>query len=121
MHRIDDAVNLDARRVLGLRGFVAIDVAGAVELDALEAERLDEVELVLDRRAGHLDHAVLDGLLQAVLLLLGGQAAAAERARGQCRARPSWIAETSATGATRRGHRLMAPDGNAFLADGISV
>ena len=53
----------------GSHGLVAIDVAGAVELDALEPERLDQVELVLDRRAGDFDHAEFDRLFQARFFL----------------------------------------------------
>ena len=56
----------------------------------LEAERLDQLELVLDRRARHLDHAVLDGLLQSRVCsaAAGTQARSgrgAEAARGQRR------------------------------------
>ena len=82
MHRIDDAVNLDAGLLLSRGGLLAIDVAGAVELDALESQRLDQLEFLFDRRAGHFDHAVLHGFLQARPLGLGsGQQRARQRQR----------------------------------------
>ncbi len=63
MNRVDDAVNLDAGRLLRFVRFLEVEPGGAIDLDALEAELLDQLELILDGLT-LADHAVLDGKVQ---------------------------------------------------------
>src|SRR6185369_1603134 len=58
MDGIDDAVNLNARRVLSFLRFVAIEIAGAVDFHPLKSERFDQLEFLL-HRAFDADHPEL--------------------------------------------------------------
>ena len=79
--RVDDAVNLDAGRLLCLVRFLEIEAGGAIDLDALEADLLDQLELVLDGLT-RTDHAVLDGEVQFGLGGLLGKQVAGEEGGG---------------------------------------
>src|SRR5439155_5028740 len=79
--RVDDAVDGDAGGVAGADRFLLVDAGGAVDFDAQEAEPLDQLELLLDRRLDA-DHAVLDSLLQLGLRLGGSPGGQRDRPGG---------------------------------------
>src|SRR5664279_1346851 len=68
MDRIDDAVDREAGLIACSQNFVPIEIARAVEIDAVEADVLEHLELVFDRSVA-LDHAPFDSLF--VLLVRG--------------------------------------------------
>jgi hypothetical protein len=75
--RIDQAGDLQAGLLLRLQHVVELEVVGRVQLDAIEAQALQQREL-LQQVLTRLHHVVFDGLLEAVgrlvgLLLVGGQ------------------------------------------------
>src|SRR5829696_2143568 len=70
---VNDAVDFDARRRLGVNRLSNIQARRNIDLDPLEADLLDQLELVPDGLS-LADHAVLDGLPELRLLGSVGQA-----------------------------------------------
>ena len=91
MLRIDNAVDADARLLARLGRLGKVDIARTVHLNSLEAQFLDQVEPVFNRSIRHLDHRVLDGLLQTSLrfgrheLSLPGRSQANRRKTRACK------------------------------------